>query len=111
MVSKDRNWRKVHGKGDPHAYLNIEKRIKRIILHQLGHADMMSFWYGEAQKKEIILDAVRDCVMNTNNAENKIQHINKLVNEFIFKGITMRKTKHEKRTPKVFQMWIPNETS
>ena len=111
MVSKDRNWRKLHNKGDPHIYANIRRRVNDIIKHQMGHGDMFSYWYGEAQKKEIILDAVRDCVETTENAERKIKHINKLVNEFIFKGITMRTNKNEKRTPKMFQMWIPNEES
>ena len=101
MVRKDRNWRKVHGKGNPHLYSNIRSRVNDIIKHQIGHGDMFSYWYGEAQKKEIILDAVRDCVTNTNNAEEKIRHINKLVNEFIFKGITMRNYNNVKSKKKV----------
>jgi len=43
MVSKDRNWRKVHGKGNPHLYSNIRSRVNDIIKHQIGHGDMFSY--------------------------------------------------------------------
>lgn len=102
MVSKDKNWRKLHNKGDPHIYAHLRKRINIIIKHQLGRANMLDYWFGECQKKEMILDAIRDCVTSTDGAEKKIQHINKLVNEFIFKGITMRNYGNDRKKENKF---------
>lgn len=64
----------------------IKEKLHRVFLHQ--QKDNLSFWYGEANKKEIILDEVRKLVINEN--EGKLGEINHLVNDFIFKGITTK---------------------
>ncbi len=70
----------------------LRHQIHRVILHQNGHPDMLTYWYGEANKKEMIIDAIRDIVKGEH--VGPFGTINHLCNDFIFKGIVMRKNQY-----------------
>jgi len=68
----------------------FHQKVKEVIQHQLADGTMVSFWYGEAVKKEAILDGIRKILSQHIPLEEKIDDIDSLI-KCIPKGITVGK--------------------